>query len=149
LEQFAICPYRFALHGIYRLRPRDEAAPLQYLDPLTRGALFHEVQCALFTQLKSERRLPITDLPSALIASDRVLDQVADQYEELLAPAIPRVWRSEIEDLRTDLRGWLQQVTQNDGDWEPLHFEFAFGLTNREGRDPSSVDDEVVLDEGV
>ncbi len=52
LEQFAVCPYKFALHGIHRLRPREEAAPLQYMDPLTRGALFHEVQFALLGELR-------------------------------------------------------------------------------------------------
>ncbi len=47
LQQFATCPYKFALHGIYGLRPREEAAPIEQMDPLTRGALFHPVQFAL------------------------------------------------------------------------------------------------------
>src|ERR1043166_7512316 len=37
LQQFAVCPYRFALHGIYELRPREEAAALEQMDPLTRA----------------------------------------------------------------------------------------------------------------
>ena len=45
-----------------------------------------------------------------------------------IVPAIPRVWRSEIEDLRTDLRGWLQFIAVQDDDWIPIHFEFGFGL---------------------
>jgi CRISPR/Cas system-associated exonuclease Cas4 (RecB family) len=88
-------------------------------------------------------------LAEGLARADTVLDRVARQYEEDLAPAIPRVWTSEIEDLRTDLRGWLQHVAQNDDDWEPVHFEFAFGLKQREGRDPASVKDPVTLAEGV
>src|SRR5262249_37056529 len=130
---------------------RDEAGPLQYLDPLTRGALFHEVQCALQGEFKRDGLLPLdpTRLPAAMALSDQALDRIAAQYEELLAPAIPRVWKTEIEDLRTDLRGWLQQVAQNDGDWMPLHFEFSFGLEQRQGRDPASVAEEAVLGEGV
>jgi CRISPR/Cas system-associated exonuclease Cas4 (RecB family) len=65
-----------------------------------------------------------------------MLDRVAAKYQEKLAPAIPRVWKSEIEDLRTDLRGWLQHVARNDDDWEPVQFELAFGdpvLTLAEG----------------
>ncbi len=54
-----------------------------------------------------------------------------------------------MEDLRTDLRGWLQQAAQNDNDWQPIHFEFAFGLEAREGRDPSSTRPEAILNEGV
>lgn len=56
-----------------------------------------------------------------------MLDRVAAKYQEKLAPAIPRVWASEIEDLRTDLRGWLQHVARNDDDWEPVKFELEFG----------------------
>jgi CRISPR/Cas system-associated exonuclease Cas4 (RecB family) len=52
---------------------------------------------------------------------------VAAKYQEKLAPAIPRVWASEIEDLRTDLRGWLQHVARNDDDWVPVEFERVFG----------------------
>ena len=51
--------------------------------------------------------------------------------------------------MRTDLRGWLQQAAQNDDDWLPVHFEFAFGLDPREGRDPASTATEAVLKEGV
>ena len=66
-------------------------------------------------------------LPEALSRADAMLDRVAAKYQEKLAPAIPRVWKSEIEDLRTDLRGWLQHVARNDDDWEPVQFELAFG----------------------
>src|SRR5579871_317435 len=151
LEQFTACPYKFALHGILRLRPREDAGPLQYLDPMTRGALFHAVQFALLGELRSADLLPVNDqrLPDALAAADRTLERVARQYEEELAPAIPRVWKTEVEDLRTDLRGWLQQVAQNDSDWKPLYFEFGFGLAAREGRDPASTTQEAVLAEGV
>jgi CRISPR/Cas system-associated exonuclease Cas4 (RecB family) len=155
LEQFAVCPYKFALHGIHRLRPRDEAAPLQRLDPLTRGALFHEVQSSTLAELKKARLLPLDrerrvhGVTSALEICDQTLNRVAAEYKETLVPAIERVWNSEIEDLRTDLRGWIHQVAQNDSDWEPLYFEFAFGLENRAGRDPASTDKEAILTEGV
>jgi ATP-dependent helicase/nuclease subunit B len=129
LENFAVCPYKFALHGIYRLRPRDESEQLQQMDPRTRGALFHEIQYELFQDLQRAALLPVNDerLPEALNRADATLDRVAAKYQEKLAPAIPRVWKSEIEDLRTDLRGWLQHVAGNDDDWEPLQFELAFG----------------------
>jgi CRISPR/Cas system-associated exonuclease Cas4 (RecB family) len=148
LQNFAACPYKFALHGIYGLRPREEAAPIEQLDPLTRGALFHEVQFAVLTALKASGALPVNqaNLEDALHIADTELNHVAEKYEEDLAPAIPRVWTSQIEDLRTDLRGWLQHIAANDDDWEPVHFEFAFGLTHDEARDPSSTDQEADLD---
>ena len=129
LEHFAMCPYKFALHGIYKLRPREQSAPLEQLDPLTRGALFHEIQFQFFQEMTRAGLLPANEdrLAEALRQSDAVLDRVAAKYEEELAPAIPRVWRSEIEDLRTDLRGWLQHAARNDSDWMPTEFEKEFG----------------------
>jgi ATP-dependent helicase/nuclease subunit B len=151
LQQFAACPYRFALHGIYGLRPREDAAPIEQLDPLTRGGLFHAVQFALLNELKNRGLLPVKpqSLAETLQLADTALDRTAAEYEEELAPAIPRVWKSEIEDLRTDLRGWLQHVASNDDDWEPIHFEFAFGLRQRgdSDHDPASTAAEAVLDD--
>jgi ATP-dependent helicase/nuclease subunit B len=151
LERFAVCPYQFALAGILRLHPREESAPLEQLDPLTRGALFHAVQFALLQDLRDSGLLPVNRdrLPEALAHADSALDRVAGDYEEQLAPAIPRVWRAEIEDLRTDLRGWLQHAAQNDDDWTPMHFELGFGLESHPGRDPASVREEAELKEGV
>lgn len=151
LELFAACPYKFALNGILRLRPREDAAPLEELDPLTRGALFHEVQFDLLNELKAAAMLPLAPdrLKEAVETADRTLNRVAAQYREDLAPAVPKVWETGIEDLRTDLRGWLQQVAQNDGDWEPLHFEYGFGLPARAGRDAASTEREAELPEGV
>jgi RecB family exonuclease len=151
LQRFAVCPYQFALHGIYGLRPRESPEALEQMDPLTRGALFHAVQFRLLGELKAAELLPVNtgNLPDALSIADRVLNMVAAEFADKLAPAIERVWRTEIEDLRTDLRGWLQHIAVNDTDWIPQHFEFAFGLREQEGRDPASTSQEAILDEGV
>ena len=151
LQQFAACPYRFLLYGIFQFREREAPAPLEQMDPLTRGALFHAVQFELFGELDRAGRLPVTlvTLATALNLADQVLDRVAARFEEDLAPAIPRVWRTEVEDLRTDLRGWLQQIARFKSDWTPVHFEFAFGLTKDPHRDPASVADEAVVANGM
>ncbi|HLH38788.1 MAG TPA: PD-(D/E)XK nuclease family protein [Bryobacteraceae bacterium] len=149
LQQFAVCPYRFALHGIFALRPREESAPIEQMDPLTRGALFHQVQFALLAELKKRGWLPINAarLPEALELAEVVLDGIEKRYREDLAPAIERVWRSEIDDLRTDLRGWLRHVSTQDSDWEPIHFELAFGLAGDADRDAASTPEEADLPE--
>ena len=148
LQHFAACPYRFLLYAIHKFRPREEKAALERMDPLTRGALFHETQFRLLRELAAEQMLPITPRNAAHAAevAGRVLDRVAAQYEEELAPAIPRVWHSEIEDLRADLRGWIQQVAEDTGGWVPAHFEFGFGLEADESRDPASTRETAVLD---
>jgi ATP-dependent helicase/nuclease subunit B len=151
LQHFAACPYRFLLHAIHKLRPREEKVALERMDPLTRGALFHEAQFRLFRELQAAQLLPMLRQNTARImeAADRVLDRVAAENEEKLAPAIPRVWRGEIEDLRIDLHGWIQQAAADPDGWLPAHFEFGFGLDAREDRDPASTASEAVLDGGV
>jgi ATP-dependent helicase/nuclease subunit B len=151
LQHFAACPYRFLLQAIFQFRPREAPVPLEQMDPLTRGALFHSVQFELFRMLKEADLLPVTPgrLEKVLDIADRVLDRVAAKFEDDLAPAIPRVWRSEVEDLRIDLRGWIKQVGDAQYDWRPIHFELAFGLPLDEHRDPQSVKQEAVILSGI
>ena len=73
-----------------------------------------------------------------------MLDRVAAEYAEKLAPAIERVWRDEIDELRRDLGIWVQKIA-DEQDWRPTYFEFSFGL-NDEGRDPRSLPDPVLVD---
>jgi ATP-dependent helicase/nuclease subunit B len=147
LQHFAACPYRFLLHAVFQLRPREHPARLEQMDPLTRGALFHSVQFELFRELSRADLLPVTQgrLPQILDRGDHVLDRVAARYEDELAPAIPRVWKSEIENLRTDLRGWLQQLAATQSNWLPTHFEFGFGLPPNPNRDPASAAEEALI----
>lgn len=146
LQNLAVCPYRFLLHAVHGLRPREEAMPLEELDPLTKGQLFHAVQAALLGALRDRGRLPLAaeSAQEALDLLDATLDRFAADYRERLAPALPRVWESEIEEMRVDLRGWLREVV--DGSvgpasrqpWVPAHFELAFGLPADDRRDPNS-----------
>src|SRR5206468_4605739 len=109
-----------------------------------RGSLFHKAQADFYRALEADAALPVTKaaLPGAVRKMDEVLDRVAAEYAERLAPAIERVWRDEIDDLRRDLGIWVQKIAGSDG-WEPKYFEFSFGL-NDEGRDPRSLKNPIV-----
>jgi RecB family exonuclease len=146
LQKFATCPYQFVLSAIYRLEPNEEPLPLQRMDPLTRGALFHEVQAGFFRERHAKGRLPIaeSDVPDALRVVDAVLARVASDYHERLAPAIERVWRDEIASIGRDLRVWVRRLPES-AEWKPEYFEFSFGLAD-EGRDPRSVAEPVLID---
>ena len=146
LQRFAACPYQFLLATIYRLEPWDEPEPLVRMDPLTRGSLFHKAQAEFYRALQHEGALPVTcgSLASAAKTLDAVLDRVASEYAETLAPAIDRVWRDEVDELRRDLGIWVQKIAE-EPDWQPAYFEFSFGL-NDEGRDPRSLPDPVLVD---
>ena len=111
LEEFAACPYRFALRGLHQLRPLNEATSPLRMEPLIRGILFHE---AVRRWLVGERT------PSQL---DARFSEVVAEAEELHFPAIPRIWRLEVERLRADLLGWLRQ---REGEWDTIAVEHEF-----------------------
>jgi len=137
LQTLATCPYRFLLYAIHRLRPRDRLVSIEQLDPLTRGSLFHEVQYRFLNRARELALLPFHgDFEEEMMELlDESLEGVAGDYEEKLAPAIPRIWKSEIEALRIDLRGWIRKLLDEEGAWTPVNFEYAFGLSGRAGRD--------------
>jgi ATP-dependent helicase/nuclease subunit B len=152
LQRYSTCPYQFLLATIYRLEPREEPEPLVRLDPLTRGSLFHRAQAEFYRAMQQKGALPVTraGVAEASRVVEDALVRAAAEYEELLAPAIPRVWRDEIDELRRDLGIWVQKMApRNDvndvGAWVPEYFEFSFGLSD-EGRDPRSLKDPVTID---
>src|SRR5688500_15018838 len=145
LQQFSACPYRFFLSAAYRLSPLEEPEPLQRMDPLTKGSLFHQVQAEFFRALQKAKLSIVTSTGDRVLKTlDDTLKRIAAEYYERLAPAIDRVWQDEIASMRTDLRVWVDQLATN-AEWEPLFFEFAFGLPGQPGHDPASLKDPVVI----
>jgi CRISPR/Cas system-associated exonuclease Cas4 (RecB family) len=147
LQRFAACPYQFLLSAVYRLEPVEQPQPLQRMDPLTRGSVFHEIQARFFRALEARGALPVTSatVDAARDALDAAVDEVAGERHEQLAPAIERVWIDEIAGIRRDLRAWLEYLADDGKEWVPAYFEFAFGSVPGE-RDPRSIPEEVVID---
>jgi ATP-dependent helicase/nuclease subunit B len=151
LQHFAACPYRFLLYAIHRIQPREEAEAIEVIDPLTRGALLHEVQFELLTRLRAAGRLPVARaaLNEALAAMDETLETVAERWHDRLAPAIERVWKDAIDAIRADLREWLRRAAEDPVPWTPERFELAFGLEGRDQADPASRIEPVPLEAGL
>jgi CRISPR/Cas system-associated exonuclease Cas4 (RecB family) len=147
LQKFAACPYQFYLSAICRLEPREEIAPLDRLDPATRGQIFHRVQAEAMRALVSAGLLPLTAErePRARHILDETFGRVAEAMREELAPAIARVWQTEIDSMRVDLRVWLERSVLIHQDWEPVAFELAFGLAPQPEFDPRSVTAEAAV----
>jgi len=150
LQTFAACPYKFLLHAIHRLAPRETPEAIEEMDPVQRGALMHEALYDLLALLRAEDALPIS--PDALGAArarlDQVLDATAARYKDELAPVIDRVWEDGIASVRADLREWLRRASEEPA-WVPIHFELGFGLDERRARDPGSRSASVRLDLGL
>jgi hypothetical protein len=147
LQRYSACPYQFLLAAMYRLSPLEEPAPLQRLDPLTRGSLFHEIQTQFYRTLQRNGQLPVTAgrLNAARQQLEWAIADVSRAAADKLAPAIERVWVDEIAAIRRDLLLWLDQLPR-EVDWVPERFEFAFGLPGDDGRDPASVTSPAIVD---
>jgi len=151
LQKFTTCPFQFVLSAIYRFAPNDPPEPLQRLDPLMRGSLFHEVQARVLRALHADKHLPLTHdgVPHALQALAAALHATASAYKERLAPAIERVWRDEIAAIGRDLRVWIRKLPES-APWTPEYFEYSFGLVDegrdeRSQREPVRIDDRFIL----
>ncbi|HUY18257.1 MAG TPA: PD-(D/E)XK nuclease family protein [Candidatus Binataceae bacterium] len=151
LQNFAACPYRFFLQAIHRLQPRQEADSIEIIDPLTRGALFHEIQFAFLTELRNAGLIPVTATNHAAAQAllELTIRRVAEDYRDRLAPAIDRVWRDGIDSIGADLREWLRRMVDSREAWLPDRFELAFGLVDRAQADPASRGEPVELAGGL
>ena len=149
LQKFSACPYQFLLAAVYRLQPLKMPEPLQRMDPLTRGSLFHEMQARFLRTLQERAALPMTaaGIDAARPVLDETIDAVAAREYERLAPAVDRVWTDEVASIRRDLHAWLHYLVRDGAEWNPRYFEFGFGNVPGE-RDPASVRDEVALEGG-
>jgi CRISPR/Cas system-associated exonuclease Cas4 (RecB family) len=94
-----------------------------------------------------QRKMAIATTPidAVIEVLDATLTRIAANYAELLAPAVDRVWQDEIASIRTDLHIWARDLARSTG-WEPWLFEFAFGLPDGSGHDPSSRREPVMID---
>lgn len=146
LQHYAACPYRFLLSAIYRLAPAEEPEPLQRMDPLTRGSLFHAIQTEFFRTLERDGHFPITSPAAVRDILSRTVDEVGERYRDELAPAVPRVWDDEVRALERDLLRWLDHIGPDPRGWEPWRFEFAFGLPLDGQRDARSLDRPALVD---
>jgi ATP-dependent helicase/DNAse subunit B len=150
LEAYAACPYRFFLRALVGLSPLPEASAIEEVDPRTRGEIVHEAQFEILRALQSEGLLPVTrdTRPRALDVLARAFEDVRDRAHDELAPAIVRTFEDAMLEIAGDLREWLRRMAEHP-EWLPLHFELAFGLSDRQGRDRASTTEDVPLDAGI
>jgi CRISPR/Cas system-associated exonuclease Cas4 (RecB family) len=148
LQRYSACPYQFLMAAIYRLAPLEAPAPLQKMDPLTRGDLFHQMQAAALRRLQADGLLPLSPdtLAEAQLRLTAAIREVHDREYDRLSPAIDRVWQDEIAAMTQDLRIWLERLTDEGAEWTPERFEFAFGLPDMEGRDANSTSSPAIID---
>jgi hypothetical protein len=148
LQRYAVCPYQFLMAAVYRLAPLEAPAPLQKMDPLTRGDLFHQMQAGVLRRLHADGLLPVSadNLAAAQQRLATAIREVQEREYDRLSPAIDRVWQDEIAAMSHDLQIWLEKLSEEGAEWTPERFEFAFGLTDMAGRDEHSTAEPAVID---
>jgi ATP-dependent helicase/nuclease subunit B len=150
LESLAACPYRFFLRAVLRLSPQETAEPLDAIDPMQRGSIFHEAQFRTLTALRDAGMLPLTGetLAAGRAVLDATFEALRAELGDRLVPSIPRVFDDELDVIVGDLREWLARVAQ-DAEWVPAHFELAVGSPPGAQHDPASRPEPLTLSCGV
>ncbi|MFT5432554.1 MAG: ATP-dependent helicase/nuclease subunit B, partial [Myxococcota bacterium] len=150
LQKFTGCPYRFFLYTVMRLQPREAPEFMEEMNPLERGSLVHDAQYDVLVELEKRGWLPLnqTNRLDARVVLEQVVDRLAAEYRDRLAPAIERVWEDGITLIRSDLQEWLFNLA-GDTEWFPWRFELAFGRFRGDRRDPRSEPESIALDCGL
>ncbi len=152
LQHFAACPYRFLLQAVYQFRPREEPAPWNKWTRL-RAALFSIRPSSNFSARSLApdcSRLRTTSYPLRSISPIKCWIASPLSYEDDFAPAIPRVWKSEIENLRTDL---ARMAAARGREPTPIGFRCISSSASASRpiphRDPASTSQEAVILDGI
>jgi hypothetical protein len=150
LAAFSACPYRFFLHAIMRVSPRETVSAQDELDARQRGVFFHAVQRRTLTVLRERGLLPVS--AANLAEAQEVLAQEfaaeTAQAREAFAPAIEGVFRDALRTASRDLEEWLRRLIDERA-FTPAHFELGFGVRRSAELDPESRDAAVTLDNGM
>ena len=117
LQRYSACPYQFLMAAVYRLAPLEAPAPLQKMDPLTRGDLFHQMQAAALRRLQADGLLPLSP------------DTLAEAQQRLTA-AIREVHDREYDRLEPRDRSRLAGRDRGD-DAGPAHLAREAGRRGR------------------
>ena len=109
----------------------------------------HDVQAQFLRDRRDQGQLPLDVQDERWLREelDQVMDRVAHEAHDLLAPAIERVWRDDVATIRRDVHGWLSLMIAEAKTWRPAYFEWGFGRVPG-SRDQGSRPDAVALPEG-
>jgi ATP-dependent helicase/nuclease subunit B len=148
LETYAICPYRFFLDRLLRIKPLDEPETIIELDALTRGKVIHEVlETFLFDHTPSE--LSSVDRSTLQARLHEIAERVLGEVEDAGLAGAPITWARSRTEIVDDLARWLDNEIAHPGSYPDRAFEVAFGgrWAGKE-ESPLSTDEALELDVG-
>ncbi|MGG0719418.1 PD-(D/E)XK nuclease family protein [Robertmurraya massiliosenegalensis] len=130
LELLAKCSYAYYLHDVLGIRPVEEFAfhPYKWLDPATRGSLLHSIFEGFYKAIPGET-------PSVQ-KHEQLLQELANiliqRQREIIPPPNERIFNKEVKDILDCCNIFLKEEEAHCQFYNPLHFEYSFGLDGQE-----------------
>lgn len=134
LQTLGTCPHRYLMRYVLRIRPPDDRDPTpeQWLQPMERGSLLHEVFEGTLRQAGDDD--VAFDNPAFLELALRLLDDAVAATRERMPPPGSAVFGEEVRSLREDVLSFVAMVREEAP--TVLALELAFG---RKGAEPVEV----------
>jgi ATP-dependent helicase/nuclease subunit B len=155
LEKLAKCPFGYLMRYVLEVRPPDELEldQSQWLNPLLRGTLLHDIFAEFMRELRSERekrkgaerakakvevkRRGETGEGPAVRALQhgplmrRITDEMIERYKEEIPPPSEAVFEQERKEIEEAAAIFLKAEEERESAGEPLLFEVSFGTGRR------------------
>lgn len=130
LEKLATCPYMFFLDDILKLKPIDEMIfhSHEWLDAATRGSLLHSIFETFYRSLGGER--PSYEKHKETI--NKLAEEKINALKNIQPPPSMSVYEQETEDLVRCCHIFLKEEEVYSEHYSALHFEYEFGLNEKE-----------------
>lgn len=126
LEMIAKCPYSYFLQDVLRVRPIEsvEYDSYKWLDAATRGSLLHSIFENFYKEIQGEK--PSLEQHEEKIY--RMANELIQKQRELIPPPSERIFDKEVKDILECCHIFLKEEEQHSESYEPLYFEYTFGL---------------------
>ena len=128
IERLAACPFSYLLYYVLKVRPLDEvtAKKGEWLDPMQRGKLLHELFYEFMKEITSKGEKPSVKAHRKLI--ERLAEKLISTYKEEIPPPGEAVYEQERKQLLKTALVFLRVEEEHCKQCTPLFFELAFGF---------------------
>ncbi len=136
LERIALCPYLYFLSDVLKIKLPEEMEyePVQWLNPLERGLLLHQIYEDFYRSLMSISQDHF-EAPS-FTRHWKLLKSIADRNMEekrrFLAPPGDLIYQAERREILESCQMFLIGEEKNNQGQIPQYFELAFGTRDNE-----------------
>lgn len=128
LETLLESPYRYFLRYVLEIEPVEELAyePGEWLPPLERGKLLHQLFCRFMEELRHRDERPDADRHADLV--EEMLDGLLEEWREQVPPPSEGAFRRQALEIRRTARTFLRGESARADEARGIDFEVGFGF---------------------